>query len=145
MLDNYLQETVSADGIFRCIFVSALRVNAFPPSSHSLRSLRVGLYVADPHILSIYRQHPNFLSKVSRSVGVFLQTCKLTRFWYLSYDVASGSEITSCNKIGKPLLLHKRPCRTLFTAMFKPAKTHVFNITLGVHQMFMQRTVCLIP
>ena len=36
----------------------------------------------------------------------------------LSYYVASGSEITPCNKIDKQLLLHKQPCRTLSTAMF---------------------------
>ena len=39
---------------------------------------------------------------------------------YQSYDVAPVSEITPCNKIDKPLLLHKKPCRTLLTA-----KTHV--------------------
>ena len=27
--------------------------------------------------------------------------------FYLSYDVASGSEITSCNKIDKPLVVYK--------------------------------------
>ena len=29
MLGNYLQQTTSADGIFRCIFIGALRVNKF--------------------------------------------------------------------------------------------------------------------
>ena len=27
--------------------------------------------------------------------------------WYLSYDVASGSEITPCNKICKPLVVYR--------------------------------------
>ena len=30
---------------------------------------------------------------------------------YLSYDVASGSEITPCNKIDKPLFLHGNSLR----------------------------------
>ena len=29
MLGNYLQQTISADDIFRCIFLGALRVNAW--------------------------------------------------------------------------------------------------------------------
>ena len=32
---------------------------------------------------------------------------------FLSHAVASGSEITLCNKIDKQLFLRKRPCRTL--------------------------------
>ena len=28
-------------------------------------------------------------------------------YWTLSYDVASGSEITPCNKIDKPLVVYK--------------------------------------
>ena len=33
MLGNYLQQTTSADDIFRCIFLGALRVNSFPASA----------------------------------------------------------------------------------------------------------------
>ena len=29
--------------------------------------------------------------------------------WLLSYDVASGSEITLCNKIDKPLVVYRLP------------------------------------
>ena len=32
MLGNYLQQTTSADDIFRCIFLGALRVNPLPAS-----------------------------------------------------------------------------------------------------------------
>ena len=32
MLGNYLQQTTSADNIFRCIFLGALRVNIVPQS-----------------------------------------------------------------------------------------------------------------
>ena len=50
----------------------------------------------------------------------------------LSYDVESGSEITQCNKIDKPLLLHKKSCLTLLTAMFQPAKTTCINQAIHV-------------
>ena len=36
------------------------------------------------------------------------KACKSARFLsYLSYDVASGSEITPCNKIDKPLVVYR--------------------------------------
>ena len=37
MLDNYLQQTTSADDIFRCIFLSALRVSVMTPGGNTYR------------------------------------------------------------------------------------------------------------
>ena len=42
MLGNYLQQTTSADDIFRCIFLGALRVNIALESIHSPDSSLLG-------------------------------------------------------------------------------------------------------
>ena len=41
MLGNYLQQTTSADDIFRCIFLGALRVNHDSPSHRGQSSLTI--------------------------------------------------------------------------------------------------------
>ena len=38
---------------------------------------------------------------------VFYCECMFTVIYILSYDVASGSEITPCNKINKPLVVYR--------------------------------------
>ena len=39
--------------------------------------------------------------------GCLNASARGSRSIYLSYDVASGSEITPCNKIGKPLVVYR--------------------------------------
>ena len=53
--------------------------------------------MAKPRILCIYP---------TRLINLIMHenSCKIL---YLSYDVASGSEITPCNKIDKPLVVYR--------------------------------------
>ena len=44
------------------------------------------------------------------TVAAMFQTFEYVVLNSLSYDVASESEITPCNKIDKPLFLHKYLC-----------------------------------
>ena len=39
--------------------------------------------------------------------NMYLISISKVQYFCLSYDVASGSEITSCNKIGKPLVVYR--------------------------------------
>ena len=52
MLGNYLQQTISADDIFRCIFLGALRVN----TQHRINNNRTGSSQSHCFILKISRQ-----------------------------------------------------------------------------------------
>ena len=53
--------------------------------------------------LSRKREWLSFMCTCMGSVFVDLGSC----ISYLSYDVASGSEITPCNKICKPLVVYR--------------------------------------
>ena len=48
MLGHYLQQTTSADDIFRCIFLGALRVNSSPVPGEFGRLLIIFANILDP-------------------------------------------------------------------------------------------------
>ena len=75
--------------------------------------------IVDEYTKDSYKQFSQLINYFTQPLII------LSFFLFLSYEVASGTDITSCIKIDKPLLLHKKPCHTLLTAMLEPAKTFV--------------------
>ena len=80
----------------------------------------VGLVILTCCAFLYYRDicHNKFVS-IHKTLYVY------THKEHSSHDVASGSDLTSYNKIDKSLLLHKKPYRMLLTAMFS---THFVNV-----------------
>ena len=64
------------------------------------------IIILDCHILPFTIFITSFMFKYSVDRKVIrIETAMFE--WYLSYDVASGSEITPCNKICKPLVVYR--------------------------------------
>ena len=70
MLGNYLQQTTSADGIFRCIFfLGALRVNSLPPINFKW------LHICNKETFGIFiDSKPLFNSDALKETGIYIYT-----------------------------------------------------------------------
>ena len=63
------------------------------------KAFRVAVHSGNPVIVAT----PEMVNKVH---DIILSDRRVTKI-YLSYDVASGSEITACNKICRPLVVYR--------------------------------------
>ena len=84
----------------KCNFYLKKRAKKFFLMFWSVRIIQTGkTYANEIHVV------PDQTAPIKSKIRLFLMSSLIRD--YLSYDIVSGSEITPCNKIDKPLVIYR--------------------------------------
>ena len=134
MLGNYLQQTTSADDIFRCIFLGALRVNSLPTGYLCMLFCRLLIFFKITFFKKLFQQYHQSVKQFgSRSGPTFCRTWTGTKLFAKIISRRHYSTV-----VGKELMQQNAPyCTSWSQYKYRPSTTFM-NITWS-------HTVILLP